>query len=108
VVAGTTGDGDALASVRSVGVGSDSHSGGGHDSRERSSGLFSLDQRRLSQPLWWRARQVRALLLPLIALKAWNQPATVIAVTTGEGAALASFRSVGVGSASLCGCWHDR
>jgi hypothetical protein len=32
VVAGTTGEGAVLASVRSVGVGSESHCGGGHDS----------------------------------------------------------------------------
>jgi hypothetical protein len=50
---------------------------------------------------------VRALLLPAFAQSAWAQPATAVAGTTGEGAALASVRSVGVGSASLCSGGHD-
>jgi hypothetical protein len=76
----------------------------------------------------WRSRKVRATLWPLFAwsawaqpatlvadttvegaalvlyaLSAWAQPATVVAGKTGEGAALASFRLVGMGSASHCG-----
>jgi hypothetical protein len=75
---------------------------------------------------------VRALLCPLLALSAWAQPVTVLAGTTCEsafltsvrltawaqptsvvavksdvGAPLASFRSVGVGSASNFGGGHD-
>ena len=62
----------------------------------------------LSQPLWWRARQLRALLWPLIDRTAWAQPATVMAGTTGEGVALASVRFVGVGSVSNGVGGHDR
>jgi hypothetical protein len=51
---------------------------------------------------------VRALLWPLFAWSAWAQPATVEAFTIGEGAALASDRSVDVGSTSHCGGGHDR
>jgi hypothetical protein len=43
---------------------------------------------------------VRALLWPLFPRSAWDQPATVLTGTTGEGAALASVHLVGVGSAS--------
>jgi hypothetical protein len=46
---------------------------------------------------------MRALLWPLIAWSAWIQPATLVAVTKVEGAALASFRLVDLGSASHCG-----
>jgi hypothetical protein len=34
---------------------------------------------------------------------AWSQPVTVVAITTGEGAAPVSVRSVGVRSYSHCG-----
>jgi hypothetical protein len=71
-----------MDSVRSVGVGSASH--------------------------WWRAREVRALLWQLFARSAWPQTATVVASTTGEGAALASVRSIGVGTARHCGGGQDR
>jgi hypothetical protein len=47
---------------------------------------------------------VRALLWPLFARSAWDEPATVVAGTTREGAALASVRSVGLGSTSQCVC----
>jgi hypothetical protein len=50
---------------------------------------------------------MRALLWPLFARLSYDQPATVVSVTTGEDAALASFISVGVGSASHCGGGHD-
>jgi hypothetical protein len=43
---------------------------------------------------------VRALLCPLFARSAWAQPAILMAGTKFEGAALASVRFVGVGSAS--------
>jgi hypothetical protein len=46
---------------------------------------------------------VRALSWLLFSLSAWAQPATVFAGTTGERAALACVRSVGVGTASHCG-----
>jgi hypothetical protein len=49
---------------------------------------------------------VRALLWPLFARTAWSQTATVVADTTVEGAALASVRLVGVGSANHCGGGH--
>jgi hypothetical protein len=68
----------------------------------------SLGRRRLNQSLWWNARQVSALLWPLIVLTACAQPATVVAGTTGEGATLASFRLLGVGSTTECGGVHDR
>jgi hypothetical protein len=43
---------------------------------------------------------MKALLRPLFARSAWAQPATVEEGTTGEGAALASDRSFGLGSDS--------
>jgi hypothetical protein len=86
----------------------------------------------LIQSLWWRARQERELLWPLIVWSAWAQQAnvvagttrqetpleffarlavaekfTVVAHTSGEGAALAFVRSVGVGSDSLLVGGHD-
>jgi hypothetical protein len=67
-----------------------------------------VGRRGLSQTLWWRTRQLRALLWTLFERSAWAQPATVVADTTGEGAALASVRSVGVGSYSHCVGGHDR
>jgi hypothetical protein len=72
----------ALASVRLVGVSSASHCGGGHYGGGRGAGLGSVGLRGLSQPLWWRARQLRALLWPV--------------------------HSVGVGSASHGGVGDDR
>jgi hypothetical protein len=99
----------------------------------RRSGLCSIDLRGLSQPLFWRARQVRALLWPLFARSAWAQPSpvlasrqvwallwplfarsawaqpdTVVAGTTGVGAALAFVRSFVVGSNCHCGGDHVR
>jgi hypothetical protein len=122
VVAGTIGEGAVLASVHSVGVGSVSHCGagktcelaalatvlldgvvsashyfGGQDMLGSFSGFCSIGRRGISQPLWWRARQVRALLCSLFASSAWGQPNTVVAGTTGEGAAQASVQSFGVG-----------
>jgi hypothetical protein len=108
VVANTKGEGDALASVRLVGVGSASHCGGEREKWDRCYGLYSLDRRGHSQPLWWQARQARALFWPLFARTAWSHPATVVADTTGEGAALASVRFVGVGPGSHCGGGHDK
>jgi hypothetical protein len=107
VVAGTTREGAALASVRSLGVFSACHCGGGHDRCGRCSGHHSLSRRGLSLPLWWRARQLIALLWSLFARSAWAQPATLVAGTTVEGAALASVRSVRVGSASHS-LWRTR
>jgi hypothetical protein len=72
---------------------------------------------------------VRALLWPLFARSTWAQPGTVVAgtiiwplfarsarakpgsvvsCTTGEGAGLATVRSIGVGSDRLCGGGNDR
>jgi hypothetical protein len=51
---------------------------------------------------------VRTLLWSLFARSAWAQPATVVAGTTVQGAALASVRLVGNGLDSRCGSGHDR
>jgi hypothetical protein len=59
--------------------------------------LLSFCWRGISQPLWCRAPQVRALLWPLFALTAWAQPATTVAGTSGENAALASVSLIGLG-----------
>jgi hypothetical protein len=61
-VAGTTGEGAAVASVLSVGVGSASHFGSELDSLGRWSGLCSLGRRTFSKPMGTRAKDVRALL----------------------------------------------
>jgi hypothetical protein len=45
---------------------------------------------------------VRALLCPLFSRSTWSRPATVVAGMTVDCAALASVRSVGVGSANHC------
>jgi hypothetical protein len=50
---------------------------------------------------------VRALLWPLFAWPAWDPPPTELAGTSCEGDALASVRSIGVGSASHYGVGHD-
>ena len=42
-----------------------------------------------------------ALSWPLLAWSAFAQPATVVADTTGEGAAMASVRLVGLGSVTV-------
>jgi hypothetical protein len=49
-----------------------------------------------------------ALPWPLFGRSAWPQAATVLAGMICEGAALASVRSVGVGSDSYCGGGHYR
>ena len=79
VVAGTTGESVALAFGRLIGVGSDSHGVGGHDWRERFSGLGSFGRHELSNALWWRGRQERALLWHMFAWSEWAQQATVVA-----------------------------
>jgi hypothetical protein len=103
VVAGSIGKGAVQASVFSNGVGSDSHCGGGHDMRACCFGLCSLGWRGLSQAVWWQARQLRALLRPLFAWSAGAQIATELAGTTDEGAVLAAVFFVGVGTANHCG-----
>jgi hypothetical protein len=108
VLADKNGEGAGLASVRTVGVGSASHCVGRHDRRGRSSGLSSLGRRGLSQQLCWRSRHVKAMHWLLFSWSSWVQAGTVLAGTTGEGIALASVRSVGVGSASHCCGGHDR
>ena len=92
-----------------------------------------LDRRGLSKPLWWWARELRALLWPLFAWSVWDQeatvvegqlvsallwtvfarsayvqPATVVAGTTIDGAVVASVRTVGVGSSNHCVSVQDR
>ena len=70
---------------------------------ERWSGLFSLVRSGLIQTRWWLTRQVWTLIWPLFAWSAWAQPATVVAGKTGGGYALATIRSVCLGSASHSG-----
>jgi hypothetical protein len=78
----TTCDGVAMDFVRLVGADSASHGAG-------------------KRKLW-------ALSGPLFACSACGQAATVLAGTTGECAALASVRLVGVGYGSHCTSCHDR
>ena len=92
-----------MDSVRPFGEGSASRCGGGHDCLGYSSGLSSLGRRGVSQPLWWRVRQVMAPQWTLLSRSVRAQPATVLAGTTGEGPPLASDRLVGVDSASNSG-----
>jgi hypothetical protein len=82
VVAGASGEGAALHSVPSVGVGQASHCGGG--------------------------KKVEGAALATVRLIGEAQPATVLAGTTDKGAALDSSRLFGVGSGSHCGGGHDR
>jgi hypothetical protein len=107
VVADTTCEVAALASVLSVGMVADSHCVGGHDKWGRFFGLCSLGRCSIRQPLCSRARNVMALFWHLFVLSVWAQPATVVAGTTGEGASQASVPSVGVGSFSHIGGGHD-
>ena len=99
VVAGTSGEGDAMASVRWFGVGSASHCVGGYEVESgalasvRLVGIGSASQ-------FWRIRQLRVPLWPLFHRSVLDQPASVLAGTTGEGVALASFRSFGFESAN--------
>jgi hypothetical protein len=51
---------------------------------------------------------VRALLSTLFDGSAWAQPASVVAGTSGEGAAMASVPSVGEGPASYSDGGHYR
>ena len=131
MVADTTCDGAAVASLRSDGVGSAIHCDGGQDSRGCWSGLCSFGRRRLSLQLWWRAQQVSAIMLPLFAVWEWDQQgtlvggtavegvvvayvrlwawahrATVVSSTTGEGAVLTSVRLVVVVTESHYGGGH--
>jgi hypothetical protein len=103
VLAGTTGEVAAWASVRSIGVDSASPCGGGTTGDDVS--LVSISSVG-SDRQWWRARQVRALFWPLFDRSSWAQPDTLMEGTTGVGAALASFRSFGVGSDNHCGGGH--
>jgi hypothetical protein len=109
VEADKTCEGAHLAFVSSVFLSSVSHCGGGHDRSWSCSGLCSLGRGGIVQRLEAGAkREVRALLWPLLAWSSWSQPATLVAGTTGQRAALASLRFVGVGSSSHCGSRHDR
>jgi hypothetical protein len=108
VVAGTTGEDAALASVRSAGVGSASHCGGEHDRCGLLSGLYSAGRRGIKTTLWWGPRQVRVLLRPLFARWAWAQNRTVVAGTKGEGATMTFDSMFGVSSFCHCSGWHDR
>ena len=69
-----TGEGDVMASVRLVGLGSETHCDGEHDRRGRCSGLCSLSRRGFIQLLWRRDRELRELLWPVNAWSAWVQP----------------------------------
>jgi hypothetical protein len=91
-----------------VGVGSASHCVCEHDWWWRCLVPYSLGRRGLSQTLWWRERQLKALLWPLFAWSAWTQLPIVVAGATEECAALSSVRFVGVGSASHCVSGNDR
>jgi hypothetical protein len=102
LLADTTGEGAALASVPSISVVSASHCVGLHDRCGRCSGVSSLGRRGHSQPRRWRAREVRALLCTLFSLSASAQPTTGVAETKREDGGLASFRLVGVGLDSHC------
>jgi hypothetical protein len=82
VVAVSTGEGAALVSDLSADVGSASHCGGWHESLGHSSGLCSLNRIGLCQPLWWRERQVMALIWHLFYRSAWAQPHTFLTGTT--------------------------
>jgi hypothetical protein len=62
-----------LASVRFVGVGSTSHCGGRLVRCGRCLGFCSLVQRELRQPLCWREQLLRVLLWLLLAGSAWDQ-----------------------------------
>jgi hypothetical protein len=53
--------------------------------------------------MWGRTRQMRALLWPLFDRSVWAQPATLVTVTTVEGAFLESVRFDSVGSPTVCG-----
>jgi hypothetical protein len=108
VVAGLRGEGDALASLRSVDVSSNSHRGSGHDKLGRCCGLSSLGRRGLSQLLWWPARYVMAILWPLLALPALAQPANTLAGMKVEGAVMLYVRFVGVSSARHCVGKHEK
>ena len=102
----TTAEGAVLASVRSVDVGSGSHCSDGNDCIGHCSGLCSLGLRGVSQPLWWRARQVMAILWHLNARWTWDQPGTVEVDTTDEGAILATIPSVDLDTGSHCVSGH--
>ena len=102
---GNESEGSSLASDSLVGVGSTSHYVGGHDRRWRWSGLYAWSTR--AEPLWWRARQLRAQISPLFVCSVCAQEATVLAGMNFEGTTLASVRSVGVGSSSFCGSGQD-
>jgi hypothetical protein len=108
VVVSTSYEGAVLAVDSLVDVGTARHCGGGHDSWERCSGFYTFSRSWVSQALWWRARQVRALVWQLFTLSSWAQPTTVVASTTVKGADLAALRSVGVGSDSHCDGGHGR
>jgi hypothetical protein len=56
-----------------------------------------------SLPLWCWTRQVCALLWPVFTWSAWAQPASVVAVTSGEGATRDCVRLAVEGSVSHCG-----
>ena len=72
VVAGTTGEGADLASVRFFGVGSDSHRVGVHEKFKALLCPLTACSEWAQQPLWWRSRQVRAQHCPLFPRSAWT------------------------------------
>jgi hypothetical protein len=136
VLASTTFKGAAQSSDKWVGLGTSSHCDGGHDSCVRfsyhcsffgvgsashccsghdmcgcCSRLCSIGRLEDIQPMCWWARRVRALVLPVFVSSSWAQPATMLAGTTCECAALASVHLVDMGSgssASHCVGGHNR
>ena len=108
ILADTSDEGAAVASVRLVDVGSASHYGGDREGSGRFSGLCYLGRRVLNHPLCWLTAQLTALLWPLLSRSDKAKPATAVAGATDESAALASVRSVGVLPASHCGVGQVR
>ena len=74
----------------------------------RWSGLASVPSAGLGSFTVVAATTGEVLLYPMFPRSALDKPANVVASKTGEGAALASSRLVGVGPNSHCRGVHDR
>ena len=108
IVAGTISKVVDVASVLSVGFGSDSLCDGDHNIWGRWCGLCSICRRAPSQPLLFWARDVRVQLWPLFSRSAWAKKATVLADTIGVGVFLASFLFDVVRSSNHCGGGNEK
>ena len=97
-----------MASVPLVDVGSAKHCDDGHDRMRNLLWPCSFSRRGPCHLMWWRARQVSALLCLPFAFWAWAQTATVVADTTVKGSALASVCLVCVYPPSHWGGGQDR